>query len=741
LKSRNSLPLYCVAAILLISGCTRLPEAPVHNADLLERMAEVRSHSSGHSLLVSKSGFMACLPYSNASTTAEQLPVDGLYYKSLRLIQGWQWKIDGKQWNRKDIDGAVDLIRPDKIERAIAPELFERLILSPDLPVCILEINSSERQKKLELELMFDLRPIGLARADYSSRYDADLKQLIVGNPLYGYIAVGSSGEWFDMPRRERRDFDHAYIPLDKAATISIPGSFLFRPTEETRVCIAFAGTESAASKYVQGALKDPESLCQQSSQFVLEFLNRTPVLCEDKKLEAALAWDRWLLFNHLSETNGINHFLPFPPLGLSADVAIDARALPAWFWVTAGDTSLENILDASITSAADSLPDPEEALFALTGWADWMNLTGRSSAFEARIKVLSSAFHKLGSYANKHKKRMRLEKQSRWEEKLYSADLPVPPSSSFPGVNVLYSSLLDRVVRWDKYSVYWQNYFRNNASRSLFKGVKIVYPYDKIIRNDPVVWSEKEKTAWQDATNNPEFNLGYIEYALHGNRYDHNKYHLGRIINDDWSNELGYIWRFDDLYKNTFHTSPSMLVRSAILKERGYGSEKDFEALINPYYAVWYKIENRGEADQNTYQGKSPESTETIAERVRFFYEVILGLRINSRGRTLTLAPCHPLNIWENRSINTTINVTGEIITIDIDPFEGIYTFIRPGGDEQMTLDLRDLPFESKKLSIRAKLKRRGITVIKRGINKKGKPTLFVDGSEGIFTESVGSE
>ncbi len=733
----NRLKFFTVTLIFLIigsvfSGCTRLPERPVHEIDILDRMADLRCENDEYGLLISKSGLTACIECDGSNREIKQieLPVEGLYFSSMRLIEGWTWIPEKDQTGKNDSPG--DIIRPDRIERIISGSLRELITVDPDNAICLLEIPNLV-DSGIDLELRFDFRPLSLAYLDYRFEYDDKENILIAGDPLYGFIAVTSNGFWIQSERKSRKDYPAGYYPLEDVASIRIPGLIHFEEGSEPVVAISAAGSRKKAVEQAISGLKNYREIKDRASQNVLDVLNRAPLVCEDKELEAVAAWDRWLLVNHLSRTPEKVHFLPSPPVINEQDVVVDARAIPAWFWATAGDTTVETILDSFLIYNGQYLDDPEGTIFALNSWIEWLDKTGRSSALHNRLNILVKPFNTLGLYAKQNSKQISLDGSNRWDIQLRNAGLIPSVSTKEPGLTYLYSELLKNALSWDRLDIDWRNLYANTSSRSLVNGIRTKMPYKKIIKNDRFVWGEKEREAWEAAKLNPDFNLGFADYLVFSDRENPTYYHLGRIARRLWGihDRNGLRWSDNKLYEDVRFITPEWLIRTFEIRERGSLVDNDFDAYRLLEYPDWISAVS---GDSMVYfHGSSPESTVNIAERTRFLYEVLLGINLVPESGNLQVTPLGPVDLWKDKRITSEILLRGERITLTMDPYNGFYQVVRREGDQELNMEIVDVPISGESLSVNTNLKTRGVTDIQRGIDRDGNPTLLIDGRETI--------
>ncbi|HEB84890.1 MAG TPA: hypothetical protein ENI92_07810, partial [Bacteroidetes bacterium] len=380
---------WATVLLFLAGGCGRPARIPGTDPGLLSRMAEVR-RGPQHALLLSGSGLTACLPVADRGEAPPPLPVEGLYLDGFKLLAGWSWS--GLEGAAAD-SGSPARIRPDAILRPVAAGLMERLTLDPERPAAVLELTGRSKGE-VEWAPWMDLRPITVPVAATVTRYDARERILFIFGPDSLTLALAARGDWVSVPARRSVEYAVDDPPLEEVATVEEPGRFLFPPGGEARIGIGVARRAAVAAELARGAEKNPGALRKRATARVLAELNRAPFSCADPDLEAVAAWDRWLLLRHyLPGLHG--GFVRRPPLDTERDPGADGIALPAAFWAAAGDTLFDGLLAGRLDPAV-AASDPEGTALALAGWAEWVDLTGRTAHLANEAKDLAVVLENL---------------------------------------------------------------------------------------------------------------------------------------------------------------------------------------------------------------------------------------------------------------------------------------------------------------------------------------------------------
>ncbi len=707
----------------------RAIELPTHSDTILAGMAEVRKSEPTHALLISESGLIGCLPVNGQDKIVEELPLDGFYLGGIRLLSGWDVEFGTTSGiGEKRTTGEI---YPDHIRRFLENGGSETITLDPEAAAFLVEIQSP-RKEAIRFTANFDLRPIGISYMENPSRYDSDSGILIHGSPGTGFIAIVSKATWIASAKIERVEYPDRYPPLDEIATLTIPGHLDFPATPSVIVAIGAALTEESAVSLALKAFKESHKLKERAKDRAISFLNQAPLLSESSQVTAIAAWDRWLLGNHKFRDAYTNHFLPLPPIGVKRDLIVSSRAIPAWYWISNGDTSF-NILFRSFLEASDKSQESavgfEEQLYLLNSLIDWIELSGDEPFLEQYMDRLADLLEKVTNETRFNKNRVPISQPSRWQSRLEELALPSPYIESPIELTLLLQNTVQRANSVGGRIKAWSSVFREvNTPLKAIKTSSLI-PYDPIIQTDPFVWSEEERLAWDNTLNNLEFNAGFVETVLMSDREDKTDLYLGRIAEKLWGSSIGLRFHHLPEYNVIAFPQAAWVTRAAMVQETGEIRKEFVDFYLRPCYSNWCKTER--DASSILYPGASPEATETIAERIRFLYENILGIDPDHKDNRLRIAPCGPKSFWQNRKIETMVRLGDEKLSVLIDPYNGVYRVTRPGKIGIKLLDIEDLNIGGVSLQTTVQIKKRGITEITRILNAKDEPTLALDGVE----------
>ncbi len=713
--------------VLLFLGCGEVAEPPEHNAAWLREMGSLRTESAGHALLLSPSQMMACLPYAGASgAQPDTLPVDGLYFGPLKLVADWRWSAEAET-----VPVAVagrDTVRPDYIHTYQHDHLSSRLTLDPDHPAALLELGTPPKHGAVELTLRFDVRPVSISTLPTRMELDEERNILLVGSDVYGFVAVASTGAWLLAPDRERRDYPVAYPPLDGAATLFVPGTLRFEKPEDARVVIGAGLTRASATASLFDLLEDPEGIRLRTAQHVLAALNRAPLVSADTILALAAAWDRWLMINHFPANVNEPAFAAMPPLGLTQEGDAMLRALPAWWWATAGDRRAEVIVDTFLT-AADTMPRPEDTLLELVGWLNWVDLSGNAALVKDNRDRWLALFDQLGKTLRMPPGEGLGRKPLRWTRRFDVLHVPVRGSEDHTGLRYLAKHTTERARMWNSLDDEWYQDYKETSSYRLPGVSRDELPIPTGLKKDRFLWTQQYLEAWQRALNNPNYHLGYVETTLFTDRDDRTSHFLTRLVPDAWRCEQGFRWNDDLAFANICFTAPAWTIRYTELQASDEVRKQDWKAFYHPAYAAWF--DNRPRTMNQPVPGGSPEALTTIAERVLFLYEGVLGLSPTPEHGRILVSPPGPRAAWEGRRTRCVVALAESRLLLDLDPYQGSYRITYLEGESKLTLDLQDVPVDGewRRASLRFSPGRE--VLLERKPGSDGQLTLFLNGSE----------
>ncbi len=727
MRMRHGMPGWGIILLLCLIGCGKTPEPPVHTAAWLNRMSELRTSQPGHALLISPSGMMACLPYRDQVDAApDTLPVDGLYFGPMRLLAGWRWQLEKAP--TKPMVSAPDAVRPDFIQTSQADGIGTRITLDTENPVALLELIAPPLDQVIELSLSFDIRPTGLSYLDSYASYDKRENVLFVGSDLYGFVAVRADAEWLPAPSRHRIDYAEAYSPLDKAATVFEPGVFRFRDTDNVTVFLGAGLTKEAALSALQQCGKDAAAIRMRTETHALNILNRAPFFSKDTTLAVAVSWDRWLTTSHFLDSGPLHGLLPLPPLGLEPDGATLIRAIPAWWYASGGNTEIESRFD-SLLAIPDSMLNLEESLFELVGWMDWIDLSGHTGVIGQHRESLAVLFDAIGKAATAEDGEGFKKYPSHWTRKLDLLNLPPRGSEDRFALYQMLKEVTRRGQRWSSHDSEWVALLKKTAGYHTDIGFRGQAQISATLKRDRFLWTEKHIEAWQEALANPAYNLGYVETSMLIDRDDVNSRYLVNLIPDDWKCDLGLRWNSDLLFKNVCFNAPYWTAGYTRIRENNRIHQNDWESLKTLAYAEYY--DSRTPTLRQPLPGGSPEALATIGERVRYFYEAVLGLHPSPIHSRILISPPDPLEFWQDREYTCILAVGTNKLLIESDPFRGRYCVSHIEGKDKLSIDLKDVIVDEIRCSISINILPGRTALLERKAGESGELTLFLNGTE----------
>lgn len=711
--------------VLSFISCTGDYKLPKHDGEILEKMMRFRSSVPGHALYISDSGLLLSVPICSDSFSTPYLPLDGVYYDSLRTMADWRWSAGSQTEEQSSSAGTY--VYPDRLERTWNELGTETVFLDPTHAVILIFFESTA-ERDLRFYPRFDLRAPNQVRVNHDYEYDANEHVLHYGDPASAFVSVYATGEFIDSPREERFEYYSDYQMLDGVATNEITGFFTFPHDKKAFVIIAVSPSIDDNLHLIQGVQKSPEVLINKATKRVLDFLDMSPVLCNDDKLEAAAAWDRWLLRSHISNRSTRYHPWAAPPLFPGINPDSFSRLLPAWFMASGDDSTLISLFAEGFQEqVSDPDADPVQTLQYLQGLVDYVKLTGRLDILEELNKTLSDGFQVLFSAQDDDNIFLPTGLSPAWEELLHSADLPVPAISSAPEFTFQANQVAGRLLHLGPSNSSWKTMIRDDLTDLASCKVARLLPVNSTLNCDMFLWKNKQREAWKNALENPGFNLQFVETLLRSERKVGSYAYLVPLANRIWRNSEGYAFNLDTFNYGIGFTTPFwVLTGDAVHSGLRLSLKSALKSYLLPRYGSWYS--NIWE-HASEYPGRTPEDLAVISERLSFFYKSLLGVHLFPAKNLVRLSPPGTSSFWENREITFTISMNREQLAIMMNPSEGVYHVTRPGGESSLYLDVEDLPIDGTSLQARIAVKRKGISELKRVIDpKSGEWTFYLD-------------
>ncbi|MBZ0264459.1 hypothetical protein K8I28_07300 [bacterium] len=725
---RNPNLLTIVSLLVLLSGCGKKIELPTHDESFLDQMADIHTAKTAQGYLTSDAGFTLLLPLDSENDKCTELPVHGLYFGGLRLLQGWEW-------DNGVIDNSAPIIhskfRPDYIERNVLPGCSEKIFLAPNDAVCLISLNSEEKGLR-RFTPKFDFRPIGLSQFEGRAKIHEKQNILTYGSPSYGYISVWSNAEEYrpDL-KNERVEYAAPYLLLEDVATNKQTGRFIFTGKKEAVVLLGYGISESSAIEAVVQASKATEEIREKSTRRVLTLLNKSPVHSQENYLESLLAWDRWLLRANLNIFDQ-PYLHPLPPLLNDRAPIVDSRAMAAWFWAAGKDSIPNRMLTSMLSKPVNKDSDPEEFLsqiFTLHGYNEWLDLSGDGTLIDSLAIQLAKRFEMLVNVAKQNDNQVIVPELTPWNRKSERSGLIVIRETNPSPYTLLLHETVTEANSWYHFIPAWNDLFKVAYRTSRQLDYLEGFPLNLTLARERMLWSDREKKAWETASFNHDFNLGTIETILRADRRTKKYNFISQICDTLWGAENGYVFRHNPEYKDVQFPAAALVFSAAEQRYTSTLNAKNMQYFLHSRYAEYF--DSRINLPPDQYPGGSPYATETIAERVRFFYENIAGIHPNPKRSIIRVAPTAPREIWKNRATTVTLDFKDETVAIFLDPYNGVYRFDRPEGDSNITVDLLDIPINGKRMNVNFAMKVKGQTFLERTGAQTGEPGFNLDNHE----------
>ncbi len=726
---------------MMLSGCNKVPAS--HDIHLLDDMARYACMADHPALWTSDAGLIACLvpshgeSWHDSPSMPEYTENEGVYWNYYKLLAGWEWI-----FLNDDLElcpGEESVIRPDYLERSLTPEVSERIVVHPDAPVMMIEFT---RRSPSEVYYIprFDL-------VNLMNESDPQRGELVLFDDGFVfeldhgcYLSISTNGQMIHQYEEmlDCRIIDRLGNETSSAHSHWNPGRVFFDRGQRVRIGLAMGRNIEEARQRSMLAVNNSSRLKEKAESRVLEYLDLAPMISDDLEFMSVAAWDRWRLRSHRIR----GRFVSRPPMHRNSGPFENAQAATAWYWSTASDTIHPELI-ASVIDEISNIGRVHHEQFSRSMGAiqDYMEITGDYDELEPVAPDVIEAFVYFDNFYQSESRSIGSQ-YNRWGERLLADGIEVPSDLLNKGVQFQFATVVGRTTNWETHITGWRQGMRevrrNQSEHQSLQGV-----IDEIDNGEGYLPNHMTETypVWFSRENR-YINLAHSERILLANRYASRATIIAEAASQLWRTPYGYRFHQDLDFGTLVYSAPGWHMRWKL----AYEHEESANEILQDYFvnapAEYYRF--------SVYDGSiprpvgSPEDLETIAARIRFLYETMLGIRPDPENNRIYIAPAGNLEFWRGRAVQTQVEFNGEVLGIYMDPYEGDYRITRSNpysmddflATDGLTLILQDIWILDHSLSLDVGLEKHGTTHLQRVLENDLPSGYLLNGTSVRTTE-----